>query len=233
MKKIIFTAAAVIALAGSSFAQKATLDNPWSLEGGINFSGANGINWQAPTIRARYFVNENIAARVQLGLGDGAGTPMSKTERVNEFNNGTGGVGEIVTKNNTWNAQLGGEYHLAGTDRLSPFFSLGINFGGGNVTITEENVNFGAFSSGWTSEEKIKTNMFGVAVGAGIDFYVVENLYIGLELGLNFNRQNFKDEEYVKTSPGGVSVKTITAGKTQTVLETTALNTGLRLGWRF
>jgi hypothetical protein len=60
MKKIIFTVATVVALAGSTFAQKATLDNPFSLEGVLNYSGADGIAWQAPTIRARYFVNENL-----------------------------------------------------------------------------------------------------------------------------------------------------------------------------
>lgn len=83
MKKIIFTVATVVALVGSSFAQKATTDNPWSLEGVINYSGAGGVDWKAPTVRARYFVNDNIAVRAQLGLGDplNPNTAMSESHR--------------------------------------------------------------------------------------------------------------------------------------------------------
>lgn len=250
MKKIIFTVAAVVAVMGSSFAQKATLDNPWSLEGGINYSGAGGIDWKAPTIRARYFVNENIAARVQLGLGDplNPNTPMSEKYT---YNGAIGSVDEGKTgafniNRMAWTAQIGGEYHLAGTDRLSPYFALGINFGGGSLkevstdaapaTPGSSDPSTFNYANGVSTEKTGGYSMFGVGLGAGLDVYVIENLYLGLELGLNFNSYNHKDGEYTSTVTGGGTTTTttnVTPGHKETRLSTGAMNAAFRLGWRF
>ncbi len=236
MKKIIFTVAAVVAIVGSSFAQKATLDNPWSLEGGINYSAAGGIDWKAPTVRARYFVNENIAVRAQLGLGDGLGTPMS--ESYTFLGAVAGEEGTLDIKRMAWNAQIGGEYHLAGTDRLSPYFALGINFGGGKSSATTENADptTSSFVNGLSTERTGKFSMFGVGLGAGLDVYVIENLYLGLELGLNFDSYKYADTEDIVTVTGGgttVTTTTVTPGHKETYLSTGAMNAAFRLGWRF
>ena len=236
MKKIIFTVAAVVAIVGSSFAQKATLDNPWSLEGGINYSGAGGIDWKAPTVRARYFVNENIAVRAQLGLGDGLGTAMSEKYTFTEFGDGTGGEGTLDINRMAWNAQIGGEYHLAGTDRLSPYFALGLNFGGGSSKATTANSNGTAFVDGLSTERTGKFSMFGVGLGAGLDVYVIENLYLGLELGINFDTYNYGEVENTTTVvAGGTTTVTtaVTPGYKETYLSTGAMNAAFRLGWRF
>ena len=70
--------ALLLGAATTSFAQKANLDNPFSLEGAMNFAGG-GVTWEAPNVRARYFVNDNIAVRASIGLGDGLGTPRSES----------------------------------------------------------------------------------------------------------------------------------------------------------
>ncbi len=236
MKKIIFTVAAVVALVGSSFAQKATTDNPWSLEGVINYSGAGGVDWKAPTVRARYFVNDNIAVRAQLGLGDGLGTAMSESHRFYENADGTGNEGTLDINRMAWNAQIGGEYHLAGTDRLSPYFALGINFGGGKSAAKTENSDGTAYIAGISSERSGGFSMFGAALGAGLDVYVMENLYLGVELGINFSSYNHADVESTTTmTMGGTTVtnKTVTAGMKEGYLSTGAMNAAFRLGWRF
>lgn len=236
MKKIIFTVAAVVAMAGSTFAQKATLDNPFSLEGVLNYSGADGVAWQAPTIRARYFVNENIAARVQLGLGDGLGTAQSETNRFFENADGTGGEGIQEINRMSWMAQIGGEYHLAGTDRLSPYFMLGINFGGGSYKETWTMFDGTGYNSNLGAEVNGSFSMFGVGLGAGIDYYIFENVYAGLEMGLNFSSYNFADRTVdITTTAGGASttVSQVTAGSKETYLSTGAGNVAFRLGWRF
>ena len=238
MKKIIFTVAAVVAVVGSSFAQKATLDNPWSLEGAINYSGAGGIDWSAPTIRARYFVNENIAIRAQLGLGDGLGTAMSEKYTFNAPAPGlnAGQVGTLDINRMAWNAQIGAEYHLAGTDRLSPYFALGLNFGGGGSTAKTVDSDGVTYVNGLSTERSGKFGMFGVGLGAGLDVYIIENLYIGFELGLNFDSYNYKDEESTITMTTGgttVTTTTVTPGHKETYLSTGAMNAAFRLGWRF
>jgi opacity protein-like surface antigen len=49
---------------------------------------------------------------------------------------------------------------------MSPYFTAGFNVG--NDTRTE-------------------ISSFGLNLGAGIDYYVAENIYLGLELGFNYN----------------------------------------------
>lgn len=236
MRKLLFTVASIVAISSASFAQKATLDNPFSLEGVLNYSGAGGIDWQAPSIRARYFVNDNIAARLQLGLGDGLGTPMSESYTYYQNGDGTGSTGTREISRMNWTAQIGGEYHLEGTDRLSPYFMLGVNFGGGSSTTTitdaaEVGGNFG-YVSGVSQEIVGKRSSFGVAAGAGLDFYVIENLYLGVELGLNYMSVNTKDAEVTTTIAGNENI-TILPGNKKSYLQTGAGNLAFRLGWRF
>ena len=75
MKKLAILVGA-IALTGSTFAQKATTDNPFSLEGQLGFN-ASTLSFNAPTIRFRYFVADNIAARLTLGIANTSQTSPS------------------------------------------------------------------------------------------------------------------------------------------------------------
>ncbi len=238
MKKIMFSVFAVIAFAGTSFSQKATLDNPWSLEGVLMYSNPGGISWSAPTIRARYFVNENIAGRVQLGIGDGMGTPRSESYTYYENADGTGESGTLDITRLSWMAQIGGEYHLTGTSRLSPYFGLGINFGGGSETQTGEKYDYFAddFDKDMSFESDGKYSMFGVGLLAGMDFYVLENIYLGLELGFNFSSFNYGDQTLkitdASTSPS-TTMTMVGAGWKEGYMSTGAGSAAFRLGWRF
>ena len=229
----------------STSGPKATMDNPFSLEGAMNINTGNGVAWQSPSIRARYFVTENIAVRAELGLGDGMGTPLSSTEEFSKWTpgNSTSNVdstdnpmGTRVVKNFAWNAQVGAEYHLGGTDRISPYFMLGINFGGGSLTETWDESDGSSYVEGLDAEVTGKMSMFGVGVGAGLDVYIIDNLYVGLELGLNFASYNYKDMTTTVTNTiAGVSTTTNSAGDNykESYLSTGAGNAAIRLGWRF
>ncbi|MEN9442790.1 MAG: hypothetical protein RLZ33_2867 [Bacteroidota bacterium] len=244
MKKLAILVGA-IALTGSTFAQKATLDNPWSLEGGINYNSGTGIDWNAPTIRARYFVNENIAARVQLGIGDGLGTPMKESYTVYDGDSLNGATGTAEIKRMNWVAQIGAEYHLAGTDRMSPYFALGINFGGGSqkqttsdampkITPTDIDAAASTYGKGVNYTDEGKMSMFGVSVGAGMDFYVFENIYLGVELGLGFSSYNYKDYTgTLTTTTPATTTEVFSPGSKESHLSTGAANAAFRLGWRF
>jgi len=162
MKKFTLLLAA-IGMSTVLMAQKPSTENSnFSLEGNINIDANNGITWTAPQVRMRYFVNDTWAARVQLGLtttstDDGAGTETSSSNI---------GIG------------LGAEYHMGGTDRLSPFFSAGIGFGVANTDVG------GVETSGST---------FGLGIGAGMDYYVYQNVYLGVELGLTWQTTSLED----------------------------------------
>ncbi len=226
MKKIMILASA-LTLSGAMFAQKpASSDSKYSLEGMINYNSVNGVSWNAPNLRARYFVNDKIAGRLTLGLG-------ASNETTNFYENSGTGSGTVVNKELEWSLGLGGEYHLAGTERLSPYFSAGLMFGGFSNNSDGTDVIGGSYSKGTSFENRTSNSMFGLGVGAGFDYYVTKNIYLGLELGLN----------WVKDTDQGGTSSTTTNGET-TKIETKSTgstsetnlgggNLGFRIGWRF
>ena len=176
MRKLLILVSAV-ALSGTMFAQKGTTDNPWTLEGSIDYKSSTGFDWDAPSVRARYFFKDNLAGRVSLNFGSSSDSTVGSSNSIG----------------------LGFEYHLAGNDKMSPYFTAGVNFGGTNAGDAVE----------------VKTSSLGFGIGAGLDYYVRENIYVGLELTvLNFTSNTEGDAEAVTNlSLGGGSA--------------------IRMGWRF
>tara|TARA_B110000483_G_C18029231_1_gene478056 strand:- start:126 stop:806 length:681 start_codon:yes stop_codon:yes gene_type:complete len=226
MKKLFILLGAVV-ISGTLFAQKPSSDDSkYSLEGMINYSDA-GFQWDAPNLRMRYFIKDNIAARVTLGISS-----TSVTDNVYQVDSGTG-IGTIDMGSMSWSLGLGAEYHLSGTDRLSPYFSAGLTFGGMSMTEDWNNSDGVDYMTDMTASVESSSSTFGLGVGAGFDYYVFDNIYIGMEMGLNWN--NYTD--------GGGST-TITTGGTTTDLATGSSgsnsdlslgggNMGFRIGWRF
>ena len=187
MKKLMILVSAV-ALSGTMFAQKAGSDNPYSLEGAMNVS-KDGVSWAAPNLRMRYFIKDNFALRLTLGRDAVSETSTETNTTYDSTGTATVTTSEVTTKNSIMKFGLAAEYHLAGTDRMSPYFTAGFKVG--NDTRTE-------------------ISTFGLNVGAGIDYYVAENIYVGLELGFNYN----SSEGSSSSSLGNAA-------------------SALRMGWRF
>jgi opacity protein-like surface antigen len=173
MKKLMILVSAV-ALSGTMFAQKGTTDNPWTLEGTVNVTTSGGVKWDVPSVRARYFFKDNMAGRVSLNFDNSSDS----------------------TKGSSNTIGLGFEYHLAGNDKMSPYFTAGAKFGGENKNDT-------------------KSSSLGFGIGAGLDYYVAENIYVGLELNLlSFTSETIGDADALTNlGLGGGSA--------------------IRMGWRF
>ena len=75
--------------------------------------------------------------------------------------------------------------------------------------------------------------MFGVGLGAGLDIYLIENLYVGLELGLNFAQYSYKDMTTTETSGGNSTSNLFDDDYKRSYLGTGAANAAVRFGWRF
>jgi len=242
MKKVILTGCLAFAALFTSnvnaqeFAdvEKPTDANPFSIEVLVAGDYGTGIDWMAPTLRARYFFDNNIAARIQLGLGDGMRSPMSYSKRFYENTDGSGQEGTLEINRMQWQAQIGAEYHFLGTQKLDPYASLGINFKGGKQK--EEGTMFDGtvFDADESYVSEGGFSMFGASLGLGMDFFFVENVYVGLELGLGLNNYSYSDQERTETSKTGSGSTLVTeyvsGGHNQTHLGTQAV---LRLGWRF
>ncbi len=223
-----------LTLSGTMFAQKPASDDAhYSLEGLANLNTTNGMSWTAPSLRLRYFVNENIAARIQYGFGgDGssvATTPSTESHTYHENPDGTGATGTQEIKRGAYNLQLGAEYHLKGTEKMSPYFALGINLGGGSYDETWTNSDGASYVSGLNATVAGGYSSFGVSLGAGFDYYIAENLYVGLEM--NLSRSN------VSYDAGVVTVGGVVAGYehayTESYTNIGAAHGSVRIGWRF
>ena len=229
MKKLIVLAGAVV-LSSSVFAQKPTSsDAKYSLEGNINYNGTDGFSWTAPNLRARYFVNDNIAARVQLGLSS-----TSDKNFAYENPDGTGNKGTIIDKTSAWRMELGAEYHLGGTEKMSPYFMGGLLFGGTTATLKGTDVDLSDnYKSGDKYSDVTKSSNIGFAIGAGMDYYVADNLYLGLELGWGWANLMDKGTKTSTTISGTTTETETPAGGSSSGMGTGAMNTAFRIGWRF
>lgn len=224
MKKLSLLVGGLI-LTGAVMAQKPADGAPMSLEGGISYSTAT-LNFVAPTIRFRYFLSENLAARLTFSM---ANTKTSDNHY--ELANNEGAVGTEVNKTSMFGVALGAEYHFAGTEKLSPYVGLDIKFGGGGTAASWDNYNGFGYAADYTREDKAKTGMFGVNLVAGADYYFVENLYIGMELGFGFTANSTKAGESTVTT-GGTSTTTKTPDSKSSALGNNVVG-NFRLGWRF
>ena len=227
MKKLAILLSAVL-ISGSLSAQKATSDNPYSLEGIINYDATNGISWDAPELRVRYFVNDNIAARVQLGLGMG-----STSDNFYENADGTGAVGTMDASASGWSLGLGAEYHLAGTDKMSPYFMAGLSFGGSSTDMSATNTDGTMYVADMSMSSDASMSSMGIALGAGMDYYVADNLYVGLELAFGWMSESDKGGSSTVTAGGTTVTTTTPESGGSSGMGIGAANAAFRIGWRF
>lgn len=214
-------------MSGTLLAQKPSSDDSnYSLEGMINYDNTNGVSWNAPNLRARYFVNDNIAARVTLGIS-------SSSETMNVYEAGGNGTGTIDMASMGWSLGLGAEYHLSGTDKLSPFFAAGISFGGMSMTEDWENSDGTGYMSEQTTAIKSSGSKLGFGIGAGVDYYVFDNIYIGLELGLGWDSYTDGGGSDSSTEGGITTDVTTESSGSMSSLSLGGGNLGFRIGWRF
>ncbi|MEJ6588839.1 MAG: OmpW family outer membrane protein [Crocinitomicaceae bacterium] len=221
MKKLLTLLSAVV-ISGSIMAQKPSSDDSkYSLEGMINYSDA-GFEWNAPNLRMRYFINDNIAARLTLGLS-------SDNSSMNVYEIGGDGTGTVDMSGMGWSLGLGAEYHLGGTDKLSPYFSAGFNIGGSSYAETWANSDGTDYVMDNTAEVKTSQSNLGVGLGAGVDYYVANNIYLGLEMGFGFG--TYKDNGGT-VDMNGTSSDIDPAGS-GSGMSIGGGNMGFRIGWRF
>lgn len=224
MKKLSLLVGGLV-LSTVVLAQKPDAGTPMSLEGQLGWN-ASTLSFQAPSIRFRYFLQDNIAVRATIGLAN-----TTTVDNHYELPNNAGASGEEITFTKGWNAAIGAEYHFAGTDKLSPYAGLDIMFGGGNIGAEWTNYDGFGYNADYTRVDEAKRGMFGVNLVAGTDYYFAENFYLGLELGLGF-RSNTTKEAISTITTGGVTTENKAADGKTSFIGNNAVGT-FRLGWRF
>jgi len=205
-----------------------------TLETGLNLN--DGATIILPNLRYRFFLNKTWALRSQIET-------THETEISYYYAAANNSSGTKTDKSFNINFNLGAEYHLAGTNRLSPYFGVLAGIGGGSEgqnwkdyydgTLVIDTVLIpSGYLFGFNYEAVTPTIRLSMGAVAGFDYYWSENLYSGLELGWSFVYTNqtrgvYQWESKDRKDDGFLNnqMKGSTSGF---VAQPT-----IRLGWRF
>jgi len=222
---------ATLLLVGGIWAQKptgGTVTAEVGLQGAINNIAIAPIGGA----RLRYFLGDNLAARLSLNLQS-----QSQTDRVFENRDGTGGVGEEKNTFFLFGFRPGVEYHFAGGEKLSTFAGAQLILDITSAKTTRNNYVGGGYSPNFTQTVDGQSNLgakgttFGLGLYSGFDWYFTEKVYLGIEWGLNFASTSYSDVT-ITTSAGGTTTIQKTAGSKAGGLAVFSVGI-LRLGYQF
>ena len=188
MKKMIISAA-LVCLAGVTYAQKPVAGDVTG-EVQLNFqTGVAPIGIFSPDFKARYFLADDMALRLNLGI-----TTSSSSSDYAENSTDTAEIGTLDRSSSTFKIGVGIEKHFAGTTRLSPYVGAAISFSTSSNSADETNVAQDPFTLQYGYAQGVTTTVdgpssttFGIGILAGADYYFVDHIYLGIEGGLGFS----------------------------------------------
>ncbi|MDR0604092.1 MAG: hypothetical protein LBG80_07305 [Bacteroidales bacterium] len=174
-------------------------------------------------ISARYFCIDQLELRTDLYFG------LSSSK--NKTKDPSGGKEEqVYTQSATlFGLNLGVNYHFKGTERISPYVGAVVGFGIGNEMEKYTNWNYVADNSSKRKQGNVFVNFAGVT---GFNWYIVNGLYLGAEigLGLEFIRDLKTKSETVVSG----TKTTVTVDPTSSSFQFGFFaNPAIRLGWKF
>jgi outer membrane protein W len=244
LKAIISSAIVAVLLAStpSAYAQKPISVNNGggfisygahrsTIEAGLNFS--EGITVVLPQLRYRYFLSDRFAIRGTLN----AATNSTVENVYSNPDNFDGKVGTRTVIDRSWGLQGGLEYHPSGAKRVSPYFGAVAGIGAGRGKELWKDYNQDAAGDGiyeFQTTASLNAPFFSYNFGAvaGVDIYLIENLYMGLELNWLMNVRNNRIVEFEIESLAGSAKVNLAPADRQVSTNFSALPT-VRVGWRF
>jgi hypothetical protein len=206
MKKLILSLA-MLAAGAAAFAQKPAAGNITTEIGLSSLFGtpANPTTLNIPVgmFRFRYFLNEGLAVRANLGFGMG-----TNTQNIDNAPTTPLITGEIKTKGTNFGIALGVEKHLEGTEKLSPY--IGAEFGFSSQSSTTEATNSANGTTITGSGDSFKRDGGGITSIAfnamiGADYYITDRVYFGAELGLGLFRSSSTADSETTSTVGGTA----------------------------
>ena len=211
MKKTIFTTVFMLATV-FAFAQKPAQGNVVT-EAQFNFGTGAATNFGLSALKFRYFVADDMVARLSLNL-----TGNSSTENFAENADGTGATGSYDWKTSGFGAAVGVEKHYTGNSNFSPYMGVQVGVGSGKTTTEGTNSDGFTYMMDYTESSENKVSTFGASVVLGGDYWIGNSFYVGTELGFGFTTRKWP-ESTMTTTAGGNTI-------TQVTPESTGMNFG-------
>lgn len=242
MKKLLLIAA-FAGMAGAAWAQKpvkgdVTAEMALNLSNLGLFTPGNGSPFQlynGNLLRGRYFIKDNMAIRGGLSIATDGSTTNFK-----ENPDGTGGSGSVKRTFSDITIMPGIEKHFSGGEKLSTYVGADLMISMASAKETWSNTNgsgtsYGDFKAtvdgGWSNSARSSGSGFGVRVVAGADYYFLEKVYLGAEMGWGVMNGSGKDITTTIEQGGTKTTAVQPGGKSGGF--STMINGGIRLGFRF
>ena len=183
------------------------------------FMGTMGSSFTLPEfgLKGRFFVTDRLAVKLNLGFN----SDSNKTNNYVDNGDNSETVTETKDASTTFSIMPGIEYHLGNFNRVSPYVGAAIGISTGSDKDT-----------GATFESKSPVFGLGINVSAGVDVYICQGLYAGVELGLGYGYE--KHGRGTETSIQG-NTTTTADGDTETMTSNFGFyaTPSLRIGWFF
>lgn len=195
----------------------------------VNFAplGSNPISIN--TLRFRYFKSSTMAIRVGFSLS------MSSESTPDIKQVGADNEAELTDTKSSFGFALnpGVEWHWAGTDRLSPYWGLELNFSTTSSSEIDEELDgtTADLKDSYESETTNSSATIGLNAVLGADWYFSKSIYMGTEVGFGFASTGVADQEV--TNPTGPKTKTAKTPQTSTFNLGPNFNSSIRLGFLF
>ena len=138
--------------------------------------------------KVSYYLSDNIGVRIGLGY------------RTISSNVDNGESGSNLSKSSlsmaTFSFLPEFIYLFEGTTKLAPYVGAGLDFGSTSSETITENGSIKETRKNWGG---VFLNTFGINVFTGFNYFIAENLFLGVEAGVGFASQTFKNSEITRT----------------------------------
>jgi len=186
-------------------------------------TGGNQFSLQNSLIKYRKFTTETSVLRLSANVSYGSNVKITQQE--DQFPDAL----ELKRKRRNYGLTLlpGIEKHFTGTDRLSPYIGAEALIGYHLYSDKREYQDI-------KDVETVKTTdgifLLGVGVLAGVDYYIAESLYLGIELkyGMTYNNQL-----KTKTTDSGDDDNDLERNNGSSFSFSPSITGNFRIGWNF
>ena len=225
MKKLSLLIGGLL-FSGLMMAQTGEQKGRISFEGQTTTSGTVIGKKFAPGMRVRYFATEKVAIRGTFALANNTTTSNYFS---NEVDN-TGDKGSYIDKSTIWNLAIGAEYHVEGTDKISPYAAVDFVYGSQKTIIDAKNATTAGYMANYTRDSETPATRLGVALMGGLDYNFSNVFYLGGEIGIQVT--NFTVGEGKTTTTMGTVSTTSLSNEVKRGTASDLIAT-VRLGFRF
>jgi hypothetical protein len=221
MKKIVLAFALILGISAIADAQYKPAAGDKNLQ--VSVAPLSGSPISIVGITGRSWSSETSALRGTVFIG------FSNESTVTQDEDGDADLEELKDTESSFSIAIapGIEKHMAGTERLSPYVGAEVSIGITTTNDKMETQNGDDIITTETSGGELNLGLNGLA---GFDYYIAENLFLGVEIGFGFGLDSPFTSTTTSDADGAEDVES-NVGNTTSIQVGPVANALFRLGW--